>query len=83
MPPTSSDLIRRHLAARVSQSLKDTPAVLVNGPRQCGKTTLVKLFSSGVSVGHLGRPRRCKILGGMTYLTLDDPAVLKQRGWIL
>lgn len=55
MPP---ELIRRHLTDKVSVSLQDTPAVLVNGPRQCGKTTLVKQF-------------------GMTYLTLDDPAVLE------
>ena len=35
-------LIERHLAGPVGESLKDTPAVLVNGPRQSGKTTLVR-----------------------------------------
>ena len=35
-------LIKRHLADPVGESLKDTPAVLVNGPRQSGKTTLVR-----------------------------------------
>jgi predicted AAA+ superfamily ATPase len=35
-------LIERHLAGPVEESLKDTPAVLVNGPRQSGKTTLVR-----------------------------------------
>ncbi|RYF78172.1 MAG: ATP-binding protein [Comamonadaceae bacterium] len=41
-------LITRHLAPLLRESLLDTPAVLVNGPRQCGKTTLVKQFSGTV-----------------------------------
>ena len=40
-----SPLISRHLAAPLRESLLDTPAVLVNGPRQCGKTTLVRQFA--------------------------------------
>jgi len=36
--------ITRHLAPLVQESLQDTPAVLINGPRQCGKTTLVQQF---------------------------------------
>jgi len=36
------------MAERVRQSLQDTPAVLVNGPRQCGKTTLAKQFAHGM-----------------------------------
>lgn len=32
----------------MQESLLDTPAVLVNGPRQCGKTTLVKQFSGSM-----------------------------------
>jgi uncharacterized protein len=51
-----SDLVSRFAVAQVSEALKDTPAVLVNGPRQCGKTTLVRHL--------LKRPR--------TYVTLDD-----------
>jgi len=38
-------LIQRHLQPLVSSALADTPAVLINGPRQCGKTTLVKCYS--------------------------------------
>src|SRR5215217_9274129 len=41
-------LIIRHLAPALQESLQDTPAVLVNGPRQCGKTTLVKHFSGAM-----------------------------------
>jgi predicted AAA+ superfamily ATPase len=37
-------LIQRHLRPLVSSALADTPAVLINGPRQCGKTTLVKAY---------------------------------------
>jgi hypothetical protein len=48
MPDTPPSLISRHMAERVRQSLQDTPAVLVNGPRQCGKTTLAKQFAHGM-----------------------------------
>jgi len=40
-------LIERHLSACIHEALADTPAVLVNGPRQSGKTTLVRQFSQG------------------------------------
>jgi predicted AAA+ superfamily ATPase len=44
----------------VTTALKDTPVVMVNGPRQCGKTTLVREFTSK----------------NRTYITLDDDTVL-------
>lgn len=50
----------RFVLARVHQALRDTPVVLLNGPRQCGKTTLVDEL----------------IGGHRTYLTLDDDTVL-------
>ncbi len=53
-------LYPRHLRRRVDEALRDTPVVLVNGPRQAGKTTLVQQFAGG---------RR-------RYLTLDDPGTL-------
>lgn len=52
-PPT---YIARHLAERVRMALQDTPAVLVNGPRQCGKTTLVQQFADGMSYITLDDP---------------------------
>lgn len=70
------DLIHRHLTARVSASLQDTPAVLVNGPRQCGKTTLVQQFVQNVANPTSNSPGLQALSVGMTYLTLDDPAVL-------
>ncbi len=48
----------RTIAPRIEVALSDTPVVLVVGPRQAGKTTLVK---------QLARP-------DMQYITLDDEA---------
>jgi predicted AAA+ superfamily ATPase len=75
--PTPPNLIHRHLTARVRVSLQDTPAVLVNGPRQCGKTTLVKQFAQGGARQNSKDPVLQDTSEGMTYLTLDDPAVLE------
>lgn len=38
-------LFPRFSADQVTTALKDTPVVMVTGPRQCGKTTLVREFS--------------------------------------
>ena len=54
-------LFPRFAAERVRTALKDTPVVMVSGPRQCGKTTMVRQFAS--------RNR--------TYITLDDDTVLE------
>ncbi len=53
-------LYHRHLQPRIAEALADTPVVLLSGPRQAGKTTLVRQF--------VGQARR--------YLTLDDAATL-------
>lgn len=46
MGPSAEPLLYdRHLAPSLREALLDTPAVLVNGPRQCGKTTLVQQFA--------------------------------------
>ncbi len=52
-------LYTRLLQPRIVEALADTPVVLVNGPRQAGKTTLVRQFA--------GAQRR--------YLTLDDELI--------
>lgn len=54
-------LFHRFAADRVTAALRDTPVVMVIGPRQCGKTTLV----------------RDLVAGERAYLTLDDDTVLE------
>lgn len=49
----------RRLQGRLEEALSDTPVVLVSGPRQSGKTTLVRHAQTG----------------GLRYLTLDDALV--------
>lgn len=61
MPAAPTDFISRHLAARIGEALQDTPAVMVNGPRQCGKTTLVQQFASEV----------------LPYFSLDELSLLQ------
>jgi predicted AAA+ superfamily ATPase len=55
-------MIRRHLTAQLLQALMDTPAVLINGARQTGKSTLAQ------------SPELEK--QGRQYLTFDNPGVL-------
>lgn len=54
MNPAS--LIPRHIQPRIAEAMHDTPVVLLAGPRQAGKTTLVRQIAQS----------------GMRYLTLDD-----------
>lgn len=61
MANTASSLFRRFSVERITTALKDTPVVMVTGPRQCGKTTLVREF----------------VNGGRAYITLDDDTVLQ------
>jgi uncharacterized protein len=53
-------VLRRLVEPRLEEALDDTPAVLIHGPRQCGKTTLAR------SVG----AKR-----GYAYLNLDDDVI--------
>ena len=55
-----SSLYPRLIEMRIAEALADTPVVLVAGPRQAGKTTLVRLMA----------------IEGMRYLTLDDELTL-------
>ena len=60
MAAPAHPLIPRMATRQVEAALADTPAVLVTGPRQSGKTTLVRAFA--------GKDR--------AYITLDDDTVL-------
>ena len=50
----------RWIESRIDEALLDTPVVLLAGPRQAGKTTLVRQFAER----------------GLDYLTLDDELTL-------
>jgi len=51
----------RFASVRLQEALKDSPVVLVHGPRQSGRTTLAR---------SVGEPL------GFAYVSFDDPAVL-------
>lgn len=55
-----ASLLPRHMAPRIAEAMADTPVVLLAGPRQAGKTTLVRQW-----VG-----------ADMRYLTMDDELTL-------
>lgn len=54
-------MIRRFVEDSVRQALADTPAVLLNGARQTGKTTLAQALAEK---------------NGAQYFTMDDAATL-------
>lgn len=52
----SPALYPRHLDSLLRDALQDTPAVLINGPRQCGKTTLVRQYEGNMAYFSLDDP---------------------------
>lgn len=58
--PEQAVYLSRYLAPRLREALRDTPAVLIHGPRQSGKTTLAR---------SVGEPR------GYRYVSFDDESV--------
>lgn len=57
---TTSPLYPRWIESRIAEAMADTPVVLLAGPRQAGKTTLVRQVAGN----------------GLRYLTLDDELTL-------
>jgi len=57
---TEPSLYLRQIKSRIAEAMQDTPVVLLAGPRQAGKTTLVRHISGN----------------GARYLTLDDELTL-------
>src|SRR5580658_6909607 len=60
MDDTDHVLFPRFSAELVATALKDTPVVMVTGPRQCGKTTLVRDLGAG----------------NREFITMDDDTVM-------
>ncbi len=56
-----STLFPRLVEPRISEALLDTPVVMLSGPRQAGKTTLVRQIAE---------------IQGLRYLTMDDELTL-------
>lgn len=48
LAPEHHPLFKRHLQPLLQEALGDTPAVLINGPRQSGKTTLARQCAEGM-----------------------------------
>jgi len=55
-------MFQRNISTNLTEAMADTPVVLLNGARQTGKSTLVKLYLQSVDDGR--------------YVTLDDATVL-------
>lgn len=57
-------MIKRFVAVAVEDALKDTPVVMLHGPRQSGKSTLAQQIAKQHFAGN--------------YITLDDPLLLAE-----
>lgn len=49
----SSPLYSRYAEGPLVEALSDSPAVLLHGPRQCGKTTLARLVGDSMGYGYI------------------------------
>ena len=74
-------LLTRFATPRLIEALEDSPAVLIHGPRQCGKTTLALMACApsvlkadgGLSLGSGRRsPGARGAGGGYEYVSFDD-----------
>ena len=53
------EYIKRHVEERVKELSKSYPAILLTGPRQAGKTTMLRALADSEGIGR-------------KYVTLDD-----------
>ena len=63
----------RLVASRFAEALEDSPVVLIQGPRQCGKTTFAQM-ACAPQLLH-GRSASGEPGGGYGYLSFDDDIV--------
>ena len=67
-------LHRRLIAPRFAEALEDSPVVLIEGPRQCGKTTFAQMMCAPAFLPE-GAPQADAANEGYTYLNFDDNVV--------
>ncbi|MCL1814212.1 MAG: ATP-binding protein [Treponema sp.] len=66
----------RHIEAALIESLNHFPVTAVTGPRQCGKSTLVKQLINGNMAKKVKKRRRSS--AGIVYLDLERPSDLRK-----
>ena len=67
----------RFAEQRLTEALEDSPVVLIQGPRQCGKTTLAQMVCTSENLGGGRRPSRTlpDRSEDYTYFSFDDEVV--------
>ena len=70
----NATLHRRLIAPRFAEALEDSPVVLIEGPRQCGKTTFAQMMCAPAFLPE-GAPRADAADASYTYLNFDDNVV--------
>src|SRR5207247_2616413 len=76
----SSNMIKRQATKLIQRLAEQFPAVLIVGPRQCGKTTLAKRFLKG-EYFDLEKPSDAQVFQGDVELALrrfDRPLILDE-----
>ncbi|MDR3305858.1 MAG: AAA family ATPase, partial [Clostridiales Family XIII bacterium] len=58
---TKNALIRRNAEKLLLETMADTPVAVIQGARQTGKSTMIRMLSEKADI---------------KYLTLDDPSIL-------
>ena len=78
-PMNVSVFYPRHVRGRLVEALGDSPAVVIHGPRQCGKTTLAQAVCAPEHLSWTGSPLADPSAGPAgpqyAYLTFDGDAV--------
>ena len=67
-------LYPRFIGSRLAEALEDYPVVLIQGPRQCGKTTLAQMVCAP-DLLPVGAAPGSAAGGGYSYLSFDDDVV--------
>ena len=70
-----ASLIPRQIEARLLEALRDTPVVLLAGPRQAGKTTLVKQIAERQGLRYFDLPPPCR-----TKVMEQSPLISENSG---